>query len=124
MQLLTEKHDVVQRQSGFCHVLFAFVQLKLMAFWNSDAVYVFFCRQLLPSWDSRYSMLAKLLDDLSKFWLLQFLLPAGNTDVNNINGTVTADSCASSGALSASSLSAFVPLLVASVAVVYGVLYY
>jgi len=48
----------------------------------------------------------------------------GNTDVDNINGTVTTDSCASSGALSASSLSAFVPLLVASIAVVCGVLYY
>jgi len=49
---------------------------------------------------------------------------AGNTDVDNINGTVTTDSCASSGALSASSLSAFVPLLVASIAVVCGVLYH
>lgn len=49
---------------------------------------------------------------------------AGNTDVDNINGTVTTDSCATSGALSASSLSAFVPLLVASIAVVCGVLYY
>jgi len=37
---------------------------------------------------------------------------------------VTTDSCASSGALSASSLSAVVPLLVASIAVVCGVLYY
>jgi len=58
----SEKLDVVQRQSGFCLVLCAFVQLKLMAFWNSDAV-VCLCRRLLPSWDSRYSMLAKLLDD-------------------------------------------------------------
>ncbi|DBA70820.1 TPA: hypothetical protein ACH3X2_011706 [Trebouxia sp. C0005] len=48
---------------------------------------------------------------------------AGNTDVDNINGTSTTDSCASSGAWS-SSLSAFVPLLVASIAVVCGVLYY
>ena len=71
-------------------------------------------------------MLAKLLNDLTQWWLLQFLLPvsAGNTDVDNINGTVTTDSCATSGALSASSLSAFVPLLVASIAVVCGVLYY
>ncbi|DBB05651.1 TPA: hypothetical protein ACH3X1_012267 [Trebouxia sp. C0004] len=48
---------------------------------------------------------------------------AGNTDVDNINGTVTTHSCAS-GALSVSSLSTFVPLLVASIAVVCGVLYY
>ncbi len=69
-------------------------------------------------------MFAKLLNDLTKLWLLQFLLPAGGMDVDNINGTVTTDSCASSGALSASSLFAFVPLLVASIAVVCGVLYY
>ena len=48
VQLLTEKHDVVQRQSGFCLVLFAFVQLKLMAFWNSDAVIFFFAGSFFP----------------------------------------------------------------------------
>jgi len=70
------------------------------------------------------SAAVRAVDDLIKLWLLQTLLPAGNTDVDNINGTVTTDSCASSGALSATSLSAFVPLLVASIAVVCGVLYY
>lgn len=42
----------------------AFVQLKLMVFWNSDAL-MCFCRRLLSSWDSRYSLFANSLDDLT-----------------------------------------------------------
>ncbi len=63
-QLLTEKLNVVHRQSGFCLVLYVFVQPKLMTLLDSDAV-LCFCRRLLSSWDSRYSLFANSLDDLT-----------------------------------------------------------